>query len=180
MDGHFGEYGCVCDVRKLDAVGAGVADYCAQREQFWHVAAGFARHPQVPKVSGFPAFLVVGDGPGNISLAGVIRAQRVQPVAIETFLEYLQIVQCGVGCGIHVAPAIVPPVLLQTVAASSGRDELPHARGAARRVGKHVERAFHDRQQCQFARQAAQFDLRDNEVQIRPRAVDDALQVVRV
>src|SRR5207253_3710740 len=77
-----------------------------------------------------------------------------------------------------VAPAVVPPVLLQLEALAGARDELPQARGVRARIGHRIERALHHRQQRQLGGHAALLQLIDDMEEVHPAAVEDALQVL--
>ena len=89
-------------------------------------------------------------------------------------MQALQVVQRGGRGGVNVAAFIVPPVLLQAVVFPRAGHELPNARSARARIGCRIERAFNDRQQCDFHRHAAFLDLEHDVVQIAAAAIDDA------
>src|SRR5690606_34047030 len=110
------------------------------------------------------------------ALAGIVGGQGQLPVG-EAVVQLLQVVQCGIGGGDHVAPAVVPPGLLQAVVAAGGRNELPDARSPSGRVGERLVGALDHRQQRQLHRHAALFELLDDVVQIRRRAVGDPVYV---
>ena len=99
------------------------------------------------------------------------------PVAVH-LVEVREVVERRVGRVDDVAPAVVPPVLLQLEALAGAGNELPQARGMRARVRHRVEGALHHRQQRELGRHAALLELLDDVVEVHAAAVEDALQVV--
>ncbi len=162
-----------------DAVRRRAGDQVFQRLQLGHVAARLPGHRQAHVVGGLALPAVLLDRAPDRVLAPVVGGEREMPVAVDV-VDVLQIIERGTGRGDDVAAAVVPPVLLEFVALSGARDELPQARGVGARVGQRVERALDDRQQGDLGGQAAFFQLVDDVVQVQAAAVEHAREVVLV
>ena len=174
-----GEVGLVRDRVEVDAVGLGLAMMFFSACSLGTYCARLARHPQAGIVGRLLQLLVLLDGARHRVLAPVVGGEGEVPVAVH-LVDVRQVVERGVGRGDDVAPAVVPPVLLQLVALAGAGDELPEAGSMRARVGHRVERALDHRQQRQLGRQAALLELVDDVVQIELAALEDALQVVLV
>ena len=70
-------------------------------------------------------------------------------------MQFLQVVQSGIGCSSDITAIIYPPILLQTKMFTSSRHKLPNTRGFAARVCLRVKSAFYHRQQSDFSRHTA-------------------------
>ena len=177
---HPGEVGLVRDGLQGDAVGRRVFHQLFQGQQLGHVAAGLARQPEGEEVRRLPAAAVAAHGLVHGAAAGIVRGQGQEPVAVELPVQALEQVQGGVGGGIDVAAAVVPPGLAQAEAAAGGRDELPDACGTAVGVGEGLEGTLHHRQQGDLQGHAAPLHLLDDEMQVGPGTVRHPVQVAGV
>ena len=81
-------------------------------------------------------------------------------------MQFLQIIQCGLGGGGHIATTVIPVILLQAVVFAGGRNELPDTGGFGVRIGLRIEGAFNHGQQGDFHRHAARFDFINNMKQV--------------
>ncbi|MCY1411262.1 hypothetical protein D9M71_266440 [compost metagenome] len=151
-----------------------------QGQQLGYVVLGFLGEREVPVVGRQAELLVAFDGAADGALAGVVGRQCQQPVAVEHFVQAVQIVQSGVGGGGNVAAAVVPVGLAQVVVTAGGRDELPDADGVATGIGEGVVGAFHDRQQRQFEGHVALFQALHHVVDIETAAGAGAFQERRL
>ena len=165
---------------ELEAVARRIGHQAAHRQQLRHVAAGLGRQLQVPEIGRQPSALVALDGALDRQLAAVVGGDRQQPVAVEFIVQRLQVIERRARGLDRVAPAVVPPVLLEAEAAAGVGDELPQPRGARARVGIGLERALDDRQQRELARHIALLELADDVVQPQLGASEGALEEVRV
>ncbi len=111
-----GEVGLVRNHREFQAVALGLGHQALQREQLGHVGAGLGGQLQVPEIRGLAVSAVVIQFPLHGVLADIVRGDRQQPVAVELIVQRLQIVERGARRFDDVAPAVVPPVLLQAEA----------------------------------------------------------------
>jgi hypothetical protein len=87
-------------------------------------------------------------------------------VAIETFPEFVQVIQCGFRRRDNVPATVIPPVTAQAGMVGSHRHELPDSSGAGGRNGKGIKGTFDDRQQGQFRRQTALIQTREDVVEV--------------
>jgi hypothetical protein len=140
----------------------------------------FFRDLQVPEVDRLASGAIAAHGLAHVALAGVVRGDRVKPVAIVEVVEVFEVIEGGARRFDNVAAAVIPPVLLEPEARGRARDHLPQAGRAAVRVGKRVVGTLHDGQQGQLQRQAAAHQLVGNVRQVALGACEDALQVVWV
>ena len=99
------------------------------------------------------------------------------PVAVH-LVELGEVIERGVGRIDDVAAAVVPPVLLELETPAGARDELPQPGSVRARVGHGIEGALHHREQRELGGQAPPIDLHDDVIEVRPAAVEDALQVL--
>ena len=120
------------------------------------------------------------DGAIDQGLPAVVGGDREQPVAVEPIVERLQVIESGARRLDDVAPAVVPPVLLEPEARSGPGNELPQSRGARARVGVGLEGALHHRQERQLARHAATLELGHDLIEIELGPSEGALQVLGV
>jgi hypothetical protein len=167
----------VRDRRELQAVRRRIVDDAAHREQLRHVRARFARQLQAEEIGRLARRAILLDRARDVRFAAVVRRDREQPVAIELFRQELQIVErCGRSRD-DVASPVVVPVLLQVVASTGTRNELPQTGGSCARVGDGVERALDDRQQRELERHVARLDLVDDVVQVALAAPEGAVEI---
>ncbi|MBV6417012.1 MAG: hypothetical protein CMLOHMNK_01645 [Steroidobacteraceae bacterium] len=138
---------------ELDPVVLRREEQAGHREQLRHVRAGFLRQSRADREEiGSEARRRIGaHGAFDIGLAAVVRGDREQPV-VELIVQELQVIECGAGRFDDIAPAVVPPVLLQAEARPRGRNELPEPRGPRARIGIRFERALDHREQREFER----------------------------
>jgi hypothetical protein len=94
----------------------------------------------------------------------------MKPVAVELGVQELQVIEGGVGRGDDVPAAVVPPVLLQAIAATGGGYELPQSRRMGAGVGRGLERAFYGGEQGNFHRYSAALHFLHNVVEISARS----------
>ena len=78
--------------------------------------------PEVGRLAGASIAL---DGSFDGELATVVGGDREQPVAIEFFMQRFEVVEGRPGSLDRVATSVVPPVLLESEAATGVGDELP-------------------------------------------------------
>ena len=95
-----------------DAERLGVADDVLQRLELRQVVSRLERHAEMRIVSGLGCAAVLRDRARHRVLAPVVRGEGELPVAVH-LIEVLEVVERGVGRIDDVAPAVVPPVLLQ-------------------------------------------------------------------
>ena len=95
-------------------------------------------------------------------------------------MQRLQIIERAARGLDDVAPAVIPPVLLQAEARAGFRNELPQSRGARARIGVGLKRAFHHGQQRDLERHAARFEFSDDMVKVQLRAAEGALQILGI
>ena len=92
-------------------------------------------------------------------------------------MQFLQVVERGVGSFQDVPSPVIPGVLLQAENTSSGRHELPDTGSLHRRFCLRVECRFDHRQQRNFHRHATFFNLFNDMEQIRPAAFGNAFDM---
>ena len=134
----------------------------------------------MPEIHGQSAGAVAVDLPLHGEFTDVVGRYREQPVPVELVVQRLQVVECGARRFDHVAPAVVPPILLQAETHAGARNELPKTRRTAVRIREGFISAFDDRQQREFQRHAARLDLGHDVVHVALRALKRALEVIRV
>src|SRR5690606_39375150 len=99
----------------------------------------FARKPETEKIGRLTRLEIAPNRARNVRFAGVVRRDREQPVAVEFIRQEFQVVERG-GLGReHIAATVVVPVLLEPVAATGARNELPQAGRSSARIGDGVE-----------------------------------------
>ncbi len=113
----------------------------------------------------------------QIALAPVVRGEREIPVA-EHVMQARQVIERRARRREHVAPLVLPHVALQVERAPRGRHELPHPRRLRHGQRLRVVRRFDERQQREFGRHVARFELLDDVVQVLLRAFGHPLHIV--
>ena len=174
------EVGRIRNGAELEPIGLRIPHQAFHRQELGHVGARLPGQPQVPEGHRTVGGAVHVHGALHHRLAAVVRGDRQQPVAVELIVQALQVVE-GCARGLHdVAPAVVPPVLLQAIVRAGTGNELPQSRSARARVGVRLERALHHRQERELERHATTLQLGDDLIQVQVRAPEGPLQIIRV
>ena len=175
------EIGFVGNIGQLDAIFGRVGDDAGHGHELGHVMARLGLELlQVGIAVRLALAAVLRAGAHHPAFAGVVGGQRQVPVAVKIVVELLEIIQRRLRGGLHVAPAVVPPVGLQAVQAAGGRNELPQARGAGAGVGVRLVGALDGGQQRDFHRHAALVHFVDDVIEIQAGALHHALHVFGV
>ena len=162
-----------------DAVLFRIGDQFRYGQQAGHIAPGFPVQAQGEEVGILAGPAVAADGPGHVSLAGVIGGYSQQPVA-EFGVQIFQVIQSGFGGGYDVPPAVIRAVLFQAVPLPGAQDKLPDTYSGLVRPGTGLECALDDGQQGKFQRHAAFFHFADDMMQVETGATGHPVKVFLV
>ena len=175
---HGDEEGLVAHVGQLHAVPGRVGHNALDGLELGHVVGRFIGHAQMLVIRRALSRLLAANGALHASFAPIVGGERQMPV-VEHAVEIFEIVECGASAFKHVAPVVAPEILLERIVRARRRHELPEACGLGARERFGLEGAFDKRQQRQLRRHAAVFDLFENVIEIAPRALEHAVQIVR-
>src|SRR5262249_11709049 len=112
-----------------------------------------------------------------VAFARVVAGDREQPIA-ELLVHRLEIIERRARRFDHVAPAVVPPVLLEPETLAGAREEPPGAGRGAVGGRERGEGVLEDRQQGELRRNIPPLELVDDVIEIQVRALEYAVEVL--
>ena len=157
-----------------------LAEQATQPVELGDIAQRLARQRQLVPGGAAPARAIPVYRPLHAALAGVVGSQRQRPVTIEQSIQILEVVKRGARGHDEIASAVIPVIDLDIEITRCTAQELPRTGSPPTRVGKRIERALDHRQQRQFTRQIAAFDLLDDVMHPRSGAIEHPLHVIPV
>ena len=176
---HRDEEGLVAHVGQLHAVLRGIGHNALDGLELGYIVGRFIGHAEMLVVGRALPRLLAANGTLHASLAPIVGGERQMPVTEHTVKIFEVVERCARALK-HVAPVVAPEILLQGVVRARRRHELPEAcsLGARKRLG--LECAFHERQERKLRGHATILDLLKNVIEVAPRALEHAVQIVRL
>ena len=160
----------VRQILQADPVLLRIREQPGHRQKLRNIGPGFLWQIQRPKISWQACCHIALDSPTDRTFAAVIGRNGQQPVTKIT-MQFLEVLDGGLGRGIDVATAIIGMVALQPVIGSGGGNKLPDS---GRLGGRHdigLKGTFHDGKQGNFARHILLLHQLDDGIKERLRAI---------